>query len=489
MSHYYQGSEHDDIDYGYDYGGCADQSDHAESIYCNSEPDYSNSTNHGDETEWTANEEPEYYELEESEYRAAETIYDREGLGYEGHQPEQPKLDGCELRELEPNGYQPRGLDCESDDLYTCEDAEYEPEDLEYRGKFEPSWLGDELECDANGVFDHGEADCEDGNAYTHPNHYPITPPSPTVFDGYPSPTSNLLAIHRDSVSRMSNTIAYTHPTTFIGNNKRGFVYTHLSHTPTPSDPPPTPSFPPSDPSPTRAIASRGQRCHVTTFDNNQHELTHAGDTGESHTVYPARTNLPTPLSCTVAGWRDSTPRYLVQSNPLSSQRKRRRYKRSCVTHYPYDNTSLHCASETSSTPPIHNIIPTPMSLTPFLSCSDAEGTLTTAQVPATPFATDKLGCESPNHQALYSTARSRPPPWPIKQTPHSQRLRVTNSRPPAWPPNQHYHHHRLNSPIQTPGIRPPPWPIKLSRTAQSVQNNRNAKRRLSAKPLVLPGV
>ena len=97
----------------------------------------------------------------------------------------------------------------------------------------------------------------------------------------------------------------------------------------------------------------------------------------------------------------------------------------------------------------------------------------------------NKYTTKARNHKQrntpCYAAIRRRPPPWPIK-TPLSLISLISNSRPPPWPNQHHRHHHYHHYPntkhytIRTPHARPPPWPIL---TPDTLQNHRNARRRL----------
>jgi hypothetical protein len=78
------------------------------------------------------------------------------------------------------------------------------------------------------------------------------------------------------------------------------------------------------------------------------------------------------------------------------------------------------------------------------------------------------------------TTTKRRPPPWPILPTP-TPIFSIENSRPPPWP-NIRHRRRKKHSPVSaTPPARPPPWPIISHRSHPTLQNRRNAKRRIKA--------
>jgi hypothetical protein len=208
----------------------------------------------------------------------------------------------------------------------------------------------------------------------------------------------------------------------------------------------------------------------------------------EPHIVWPLRNwpNVPPAPSTTVN--YNGMPQYILRSRPLHPQPRRPRYKRTCTERKRIPNIPIPTL-----------LIPTLLISAPFATCSDTGSTLAAARAPATSFATGKLSSENTTHQypnqyqhngtALYSTIRSRPPPWPIKyqnrnQHQHNGKLTLAREtmrqRPPLWPnqpPQPRCHDHTVIRPIVfIPPARPPPWPILSSNT---LRNHWNARRRL----------
>ncbi|KIM74065.1 hypothetical protein PILCRDRAFT_14709 [Piloderma croceum F 1598] len=83
-------------------------------------------------------------------------------------------------------------------------------------------------------------------------------------------------------------------------------------------------------------------------------------------------------------------------------------------------------------------------------------------------------------HTPTGTTTKRRPPPWPILPTP-TPILSIGSSHPPPWP-NIHHRRRKKHSPVSaTPPACPPPWPIIWHHIHPTLQNRRNAKRRIKA--------
>jgi hypothetical protein len=316
------------------------------------------------------------------------------------------------------------------------------------------------LECRNSKVHRLGEFKCEpkhednEANEYTRPDHNLSPAPSATRDDRVPhTPTTRNPTLHT------------SHPTP--------------ANTPTPSHPLPS--------SPVRAMSPMANEPgHVTVsnhaqrasaFNDVERELAPAnGGTLIPLTTYPTRTWCHPPLSWSTSNGDEACPCHIEDSHPLFSQHKQRRYKRSRKPSTPW-TCDYH----------------TPQSPIRFSSHSDASSTLTTVQVPVTPFTTEKsnhknLAHQSNNNTIPYPTIRPHPPPWPIKypdqnQNQHQHNGKITLARettrwrPPPWPNQSHHHHIATHPIILIPPARPPPWPIIFHHS-----NHRNAKRCLRTK-------
>jgi hypothetical protein len=248
---------------------------------------------------------------------------------------------------------------------------------------------------------------------------------------------------------------------------------------------------------------------HVTTsnhtqrapvFNNGERRLTPVDNVQphcESHTTYPIRTWCNPPLSWSASNHDEACPCRIEESCPLRPQPKRHRYERRCIPPVPQTCNMRHTSRSLA-----------------FATHSDTGSTLAAARVPAIPFATGKSDSENTTHQSNnnttpYPTIRSRPPPWPIKNsiknrnkyyygahtsagTTAKQRpppwpiiptpttiFSISNSRPPPWPIIYCCQHNPVSS---TPPAHPPPWPIIPHYSDQTIRNRQNTKRRLKAK-------
>lgn len=216
---------------------------------------------------------------------------------------------------------------------------------------------------------------------------------------------------------------------------------------------------------------------------------------------YPKRDYLATPRSWDTFGEPGSgLPRLIEGSHPIRPALKRRRYRNARTPRY---HISQPRPPQVSRPPrELDSDIVPDASLSPTTRSNKHH---VDNRAP-------KLTHHVNVHSPPYSPARLRPPPWPNKhptrnrnqhqgkgkytparntvgQRPPPQPnihtspiLSIANSRPPPWPNICHCRHKQYSHVSSTPPTRPPPWPIISRRILSTLQNRRNAKRRIKAK-------
>jgi hypothetical protein len=464
MSYYYEDPDYDDYSYEYVDDG-----------------------NHGDDGYEPYSDEPDHWEIEP------------EGLDHEAHECE-PDWDAFERAEIEygdRGGYQ-----------YETE-AEGYPEVPEYEG--DNAYQHDD---DAR-VFAPADHDAVEPRApsdtmyvpaypmpvYTHPNsHLPTPTPIPRPHN---SPNLN----QRGHVTALE-----IHACAFNDEHDDERAFANVEHPvdyPTATSPPLYTyldtlrrDFDNGIPSAVAFMRDLQEYTEECLYEHSEWKADERAEIRRNHNIaYPKRDYLVRPRSWDAPDEpADGLPHTIEGSRPLRPGLKRRRYKNSRATHsratyYRTSQPRPPLEPEEGDVAPATPPHPTTLRNGHHNNNNGTDKSPHHFNARTTPYSTSRsrpppwpIKNSNKNRNKYYygthtptdTTAKRRPPPWPIIPTPTTI-LSIAGSRPPPWPIICHCQHNQ-HSPVSTPPARPPPWPIIPRRIQSTPQNRRNAKQRIKAK-------